>query len=487
MTDDLLKKNTINALFWKFAERFGISSVQFILQIILARLLTPNDYGMLSIMIIFTNLSNVFIQNGFNTALIQKKDTTNEDYSSVFWLTLIISLFLYCILFLISPIIASFYSMPEIIFPFRILSLLIIPGALNSIQIAVVSKKMNFKKIFQSNLFSIIISGIISIVLAYLNMGIWALVFQSLLNVMISTIIMWFTVQWRPLFIFELNRVKTLFSFGWKLLVSSLMETIYQDLSGLVIGKKYQSSTLGFYNRGKQFPQFITNAVNGAVQSVMLPAMSSIQENRIKIKNMMRRSINLSSYLMFPIMAGLAVIAKPLVTILLTEKWLFCVPYMQIFCLIFAFYPVHTCNLQTINAIGRSDIYLKLEIIKKGIGIFSLCIAVFCFNSPITIAMTDAFTTIISFFINAYPNRKLINYTYQEQLRDILPNFIISILMIIPLFFLQYIINSSLVLLFVQISLGIVIYILLSYITKNKSFMYILNTIIQMLKKQSVH
>ena len=195
MTDDLLKKNTINALFWKFAERFGISSVQFILQIILARLLTPNDYGMLSIMIIFTNLSNVFIQNGFNTALIQKKDTTNEDYSSVFWLTLIISLFLYCILFLISPIIASFYNMSEIIFPFRILSLLIIPGALNSIQIAVVSKKMNFKKIFQSNLFSIIISGIISIVLAYLNMGIWALVFQSLLNVMISTIIMWFTVQ----------------------------------------------------------------------------------------------------------------------------------------------------------------------------------------------------------------------------------------------------------------------------------------------------
>lgn len=477
MSNDSLKQNTINALFWKFSERFGISGVQFILQIILARLLTPGDYGMLSIMIIFVNLSNVFIQNGFNTALIQKKETTDEDYSSVFWLSLIISILIYACLFFIAPLIAMFYNMPKIIFPFRILSLMIIPGSLNSIQIAIVSKELDFKKIFKSNLLSIVISGTIGIILAYLKFGVWALVFQSLLNVLITSIVMWFTVKWRPMKIFDFDRVKILFSYGWKLLVSSLMETLYQDLSSLVIGKKYNSTTLGFYNRGKQFPQFLTNAVNGAVQSVMLPAMSSIQDNRKVVKNMMRRSIKLSSYLMFPIMAGLAIVAEPLIKVLLTEKWLFCVPYMQIFCFIFAFYPVHTCNLQTINAIGRSDIYLKLEIIKKAIGLFTLCIAVFCFDSPIVIAMTDSFTTVISFFINAYPNRILIGYSYKEQLSDILPNFCISILMIIPLFFLKYIINNSVILLVVQVILGMIIYIFISIITKNKSFFYILDIV----------
>lgn len=484
MDSNNLKIKTLSSVIWKFAERFGVSGVQFILQILLARLLNPSDYGMLSIMIIFTNLSNVFIQNGFNTALIQKKETTNEDYSSVFWLTLFISCLIYIILFLFAPQIASFYNMPKLILPFRVLSLMIIPGAFNSIQIAIVSKKMDFKKLFISNLLSIIISGIIGVLLAFNGKGIWALVFQNLSNVLITCLVMWFTVKWRPIFIFNFNKVKILFSYGWKLLISSLMETLYQDLSSLVIGKKYSSSTLGFYNRGKQFPQFITNAVNGAVQSVMLPAMSSIQENKVVVKNMMRRSITLSSYLMFPIMAGLAAIAEPLIVLLLTDKWLSCVPYIQIFCFTFAFYPVHTCNLQTINAIGRSDIFLKLEIIKKSIGIIILCISVFYFNSPIIIAISGALTTFISCFINAYPNRQLIDYSYQEQIKDILPNFVISILMIIPLYFLKYIFYNPLFLLITQIILGIIVYVLLSHITKNKSYSYILATIIDIINNR---
>lgn len=483
MSSNSLKQNTISALFWKFLERFGVSGVQFILQIILARLLSPDDYGVLSIMIIFTTLANVFIQNGFNTSLIQKKDVNNDDYSSVFWLSLLISIVLYGVLFALAPSLAYFYNMPQICFPFRVISLMIIPGALNSIQIAIVSKEMNFKQIFTSNLSSIIISGVIGVLLAYLGAGIWALVFQTLLNVLIACIVMWFTVKWRPSFSFDLKRVRVLFAYGWKLLVSSLLDTLYQDLSSLVIGKKYDSGTLGYYNRGKQFPQFLINSINGAIQSVMLPAISSIQDYKNQVKSMMRRSITLSSYIIFPVMVGLAVVAEPTVKILLTDKWLPCVPYMQIFCVSFAFYPVHSCNLQTINAIGRSDIFLKLEIIKKTIGIIALVIAVFCFDSPIAIAMTGIFTTFISCFINAYPNKRLINYSYIEQMRDILPNILLSCLMGILIYPILFLNLNALITLLIQVILGIFIYILLSIILKNDSFYYILNIIKEMLKR----
>ena len=475
MSNSSLKKNTISALFWKFLERFGVSGVQFILQIILARLLSPSDYGVLSIMIIFTTLANVFIQNGFNTALIQKQDVDNTDYSSVFLLTLFVSLAIYGMLYMFAPILASFYNMPQICSPFRVISLMIIPGALNSIQIAIVSKKMDFKKIFTSNVSSIIASGIIGILLAYLGAGIWALVFQTLFNVLISCIVMWFTVKWRPALIFDLKRVKSLFAYGWKLLVSSLIDTLYQDLSSLVIGKKYDSGVLGYYNRGKQFPQFIVNSINSTVQSVMLPAISSIQEYKNQVKSMMRRSITLSSYVIFPVMFGLAAVAEPTVKLLLTDKWLPCVPYIQIFCISFAFYPVHTCNLQTINAVGRSDIFLKLEIVKKAIGITVLGIAIFCFDSPIIIASSGIATTFISCFINAYPNKQLINYSYVEQMRDILPNFLLAgfmALLVYPILLLRL---SALITLLTQIIMGVSFYIILSIISKNDNFYYLLN------------
>lgn len=483
MDNASLKRNTLIALFWKFCERFGVSGVQFILQIILARLLTPNDYGMLSIMIIFVNLANVFIQNGFNTALIQKKDTIEEDYSSVFWISLLASIIIYLALFVFAPVISDFYKMTNFVKPFRIISLMIIPGALNSIQIAIVSKKMDFKKIFTSNLLSIIFSGIVGVVLAYLGFGVWALVFQTLLNVTIACIVMWFTVKWRPKILFNFYRLKLLFNYGWKLLLSSLLETLYQELSSLVIGKKFNSNTLGFYNRGKQFPQFLINAINGSVQSVMLPAMSSIQDKKDQVKNVMRKSIKLSSYVIFPIMVGLAVVADPLVKILLTDKWSQCVPYLQIFCFSFAFYPVHTCNLQTINALGRSDIYLKLEIIKKSIGIVVLAIAVFGFHSPIAIAMTGVFTTFTSCFINAYPNKKLINYSYIEQMKDILPNFILSCVMGVVVYPIIYLNMNSFIILVLQVIIGMLVYLGISFIFKIESFKYIYNTLISFIKK----
>lgn len=479
------KKLVFRGFVWKVLERFGVLGIQFVLQLVLARILTPEHYGALSMMIIFTSLANVFIQRGFNTALIQNKDENEDDYSSVFWITLIVAGIFYVILFFAAPYIASFYNMPDIVAPFRCLALILFPGAFNSIQLAKVSREFDFKKVFVSNLGAIITAGITGIVIALLGGGIWALVANNLVNVFVACIVMFFTVKWRPRFVIDFKRIKILFSFGWKLLVSGIIDTLYQDIRSLVIGKKYNSGTLGFYNRGKQFPQFIIGAVNGAVQSVMLPAMSVKQEKKNEVKQIMRRSISVSAYIIFPMMAGLAACASPIVSLLLTDKWLPCVPYMQIYCFTLAFYPVHSCNLQAINAIGRSDMFLKLELIKKAYGLLLLTLAVFCFDSPIAIALTGVITTFISCFVNSYPNKKLVGYSYFEQMKDILPAFVLSIFMAGCVYAIQFIGLNNILTLFIQVPVGVLVYIAGSKFFHLDGFDYVLNLVKSFIKKKS--
>ena len=465
------------AFMWKLLERFGVQGVQFILQIILARLLSPDHYGVLAIMVIFTTLANVFIQNGFNTALIQNKDVREEDYSSVLWVSVGISGVLYAVIFLCAPVIGSFYEMPELVTPLRVLALMLFPGALNSVQIAKVSREKDFRKVFFSNVGAIIVSGVAGIIIAYLGGGLWALVAQTMLNVIVATVVMQFTSGLKIHFSVDFNRIKILFAFGWKLLVSSLIDTLYQDLQGLVIGKKYDSATLGFFNRGKQFPQFLMNSINGAVQSVMLPVMSEKQDDKVQLKEMMRSSIAISSYIVFPMMAGLAGVAKPLVQLLLTDAWLPCVPYLQVYCLSFAFYPVHSCNLQAINAMGRSDIFLKLEIIKKSYGLIALVIAVFCFDSPLAIAMTGVFTGLISFFVNSFPNKKLIGYSYAQQARDILPSLLASLTMCAVVLCVGMLDMHPVILVVVQVFAGVLCYFVISVVFRLKPFMLVFDLI----------
>lgn len=474
------KKTISKAFLWKLLERFGVSGVQFVLQIVLARILDPEHYGVLSLMVVFTTLADVFIQKGFNTALIQNKDVTEEDYSSVFWVSLAVAGGLYGLLFAAAPLIASFYSMPDLVAPFRVLCLMLFPGALNSVQLAKVSREMDFKKVFYSNVGGILVSGFVGIGIALAGGGLWALVVQTMLNIVTACAVMCFTVKWKIRFVCNLHRVKVLFSYGWKLLASSLLETLYQDLRSLVIGKKYDSGTLGYYNRGKQFPQFVINSVNGAVQSVLLPAMSAEQDDKVKVKTMMRSSVMLSSYIIFPMMAGMAGVATPLIRLLLTEKWLPCVPYLQIYCFTLAFYPVHTSNLQAINAMGRSDIFLKLEIIKKLSGIACLTVAVFCFESPIAIALSGAFTTIYSCFVNAYPNRKMIDYSYSEQMRDILPSLLASLMMLAGVLAVQLLPLGDMMVLVLQVLVGVLLYVLLSVILKLTPYRMLL----EMLRKK---
>ena len=472
-------KSVLSGLIWKFGERFGVQVSLFVLQIVLARILDPEHYGVLSMMLIFTTLANVFIQRGFNTSLIQNEEVTEDDYSSVFWVTLLIAAVLYTALFASAPLIAAFYNMPDLVAPFRVLCLVLFPGALNSIQLAKISRNMAFKNVFYSNLTAILVSGAAGIAAALLGAGLWALVLQKLLNVLIACLVMWYTVKWRPRLVLNMQRVKVLFSYGWKLLVSGLIDTLYQDIRSLVVGKKYNSDMLAYYNRGKQFPQFIINAVDSSVKGVLLPSLSRYQNDREKLSTMMRTSITISSYIIFPVMAGLMGVAEPMVRILLTDKWLPCVPYMQIYCFTLAFHPVHSCNLQAINAIGRSDVFLKLEVIKKTIGIVSLVIAVICFDSPLAIAMTGIVTTLISCFINAAPNKKLVGYSYWQQLADILPAFLASSVMLGAVLLVSLLHLNSYATLLIQILVGIAVYILFSVVFRLKAFY----TILSMLKK----
>ena len=477
-------KSISQGLFWKLLERFGVQGVQFIVQIILARLLDPGHYGMLSIMVIFTTLANVFVQSGFNTSLIQSKELDEDDYSSVFWVSLGVAGILYAVIFVAAPGIASFYSMDEIVTPLRVLALMLFPGALNSIQVAKISRELNFKKAFASNVSAIIVSGIVGVFMAYSGTGLWALVGQSLANVFVSCIVMKFTVKLKLRFKCNLQRVKILFKFGWKLLVSSLIDTLYSDLYSLTIGKKYNNDTLGYYSKGRQFPQLIITSVNGAVQSVMLPVLSEKQDQKEQAKALMRTSMMMSSYIIFPMMAGLAAVATPLISLLLTDKWLPCVPYLQIYCFSMAFYPVHTCNLQAINAMGRSDVFLKLEIIKKSYGMALLIVALVFFDSPIAIVAMGILTTLISSFVNASPNRKLINYSYWEQVKDILPSFIMSLAMFCLVSWVGSLLTlHSIIVIIIQIAIGVTFYLVSSLIFKPEPFVALLNIVKNKLKK----
>ena len=484
MKNENIKNEVISSLIWKFLERIGTQGVQFIVSIILARLLLPSDYGVVSMILVFTAIANVFIQTGFSTSLIQKKDSDELDFSSVFYISLLIAAICYVILFFAAPIIASFYNMPAITSILRVISLTLFFGAINSVQNAKIAKEMKFKKLFLSSLVAILISGTTGVLMAYKGFGPWALVGQQIANSIATTIILWFTSSWQPKLMFSINRVKSLLSYGWKILCSALLDTIYQNIYNLVIGKFYSSSTLGNYNKGEQFPKLIAVNVDGAISSVMLPAYSKQQDRKDKLKKMVRRSIVTSSLLLFPMMFGLAAVAETVVKVLLKENWLGCVPFMQLLCIVYALYPINTANLQVIKALGKSDYFLKLEIIKKVIGLFALIVTLPF--GVLQMAIGQVLVAILSTFINAFPNRKLLNYNYFEQIKDLFPSLIISIIMFIIVYSFNFINLNMYILLIIQILVGVIIYFGLAYIFKLESLNYMIEILKSFSKKKEV-
>ena len=480
-----LKSSVISSLLWKFLERIGTQGVQFIVAIILARLLAPSDFGLIALVIVFVSIANVFVQSGLNTALIQKKNADNIDFSTVFYASLGLAGIIYGILFLCAPLIASFYNNQTALVPvIRVLGLMLLLGAVNSVQEAYVARNMMFKKLFYRSVGAIIPAGAIGVACAYMGLGVWALVAQQLFNSLLVCVIMWFTVKWRPSLAFSFDRWKKLFAFGWKLLCSALLDTVFRNLQNLIIGKFFSPADLGYYNRGDQFPNLIVNNINASVQSVMLPSFSSIQDDKVRLKNVARRAIATSSFVILPMMAGLAAVAEPLTLVVLGERWLPAVPFIQICCFSYAFWPIHTTNLSAINAVGRSDIFLKLEIIKKGLCLVALLLALCFMRSPIGIAAAAAVTSPLGAFINAHPNKKLLNYGYLEQMRDVLPSFVLSLIMGGGVYGLSKTIAFPAILQLVVLTIvGMVFYLLCARLFKLDCLVYIVQTLKDRKKK----
>lgn len=478
-----MKKNTVfSNLIWRFAERCGAQLVAFVVSVILARILDPDAYGTIALITVFTTILQVFVDSGLGNALIQKKESDDLDFSTVFFTNIVFCSVLYLGIFLCAPLISSFYERAEMTAYIRVLSLTVLISGVKNVQQAYISRHMMFKKFFFSTLGGTITAGTIGVIMALTGFGVWALVAQQVINLAIDTTILWITVKWRPCRKFSIDRLKSLFSFGWKLLVSSLLDTIYSDLRQLIIGKMYSSSDLAYYNQGKKFPQLVINNVNISIDSVLLPVMSNIQDDREHVRNMTRRSIKVSVYVMAPLMMGLAFCATPLVRLVLTDKWLPAVPYLRIFCITYMFYPIHTANLNAIKALGRSDLFLKLEIAKKVVGITLL------FSTMWFGVMAMAYSLLVSSalaqIINAWPNRKLLNYRYINQLKDILPGILLAIFMGICIYPIQMIGLPDVVTLTIQVALGAIIYIGGSIVLKLDSFQYLWEVVKSFLKRK---
>lgn len=473
--------NVINNFIWRFAERSGAQIVSFIVSIVLARILAPEDYGTIALVTVFTAVLQVFIDSGLGTALIQKKDADDLDFSSVFYFNFCICIILYVGMFIAAPYIAFFYEDRNLTSVVRVLSFTLVISGVKGIQQAYVSRNMLFKRFFFSTIGGTLFSAFLGVGMAYAGFGVWALVAQQLSNTAIDTLILWITVKWRPKKMFSWRRLKALLAFGWKLLVSALLDTAYNNLRNLIIGKMYSSTDLAFYNQGDKFPKVVVTNINTSIDSVLLPTMSSVQENRERVKQMTRRAIKTSTYVMAPLMMGLAFCAEPIVKLVLTDKWLPCVPFLRIFCITYMFWPVHTANLNAINAMGRSDWFLRLEIVKKITGMLILLSTMWF--GVMAMAYSLLLSSVLSQIINSWPNRKLLNYGYLEQVRDFAPGILLAVAMGACVYLLGFIPFPTVVTLLFQIVVGAIIYIGVSAILRLEEFEYLLDTIKNIIKR----
>jgi len=460
-----LKTKTIKGMFWSFSEIVSLQGINFVVQIFLARLLMPEDFGLIGMITIFIAVSQSLIDSGFTSAIIREKNITNTDYSTVFYFNLVISIVIYFILFFSSPLISSFYNEPRLVYIIRILSVVIIINAFGLIQRTILTREIDFKTQTKITFISSVLSGIVAVILAFLGLGVWALVIRQILMQLIQSLMLINHNKWIPSLSFDINSFKRLFGFGWKILVSGLINTLYQNIYYPIIGKFFSVTDLGFFTNAKKMNDIPSMATSQAVQKVSYPVLSQIQDNEKSLKNGFRKAIRNTTFINFPLMIGLAAIADPLIKLLIGEKWAPSIPYFQILCFTGMLYPLHALNLNILQVKGRSDLFLKLEIIKKIIGIISIIVVLFFGLGIIGLLWAEVFTNIISFFINSFYSKKMIDYSTRDQIKDIYPIFFASIIMAGITYSLTFFLDvRNIFLLLIQIPVAILIYITLSYI-----------------------
>lgn len=451
-----MKKNGIlGGIFWKLSERVLAQVVSFIVSIVLARILLPEDYGIVSIVIIFITFADVFVSSGFGTSLIQKKDADHLDFNSIFYSSLLVSIFIYIILWFVSPIIANFYNLPLLKSVIRIFSIRIIISAYNTVQHAYVSRNMQFKKFFLSTLFGTILSGVVGIIMAINGYGVWSLVAQYLTNTIVDSIILTFTIEWKPKLEYSLIRAKFLMKYGWKVLASDLSGTFFDQLRSLIIGKIYTPADLSYYNKGKQIPSLISDNLSVSIMSVLFPAFSNEGDNVARIKDMTKKATKVLCFISLPILFALSAMSKSIILILLTDKWFDSIIFMELLSITCAISMVSGVSLQCIKAVGRSDILLKLEIYKKPI--YLLLLVLGAFFGVKGIAVTGLMYAVYSGIINCVSMGKLINYSMIEQIKDVYKSMILGIIIFIFLYIINLLNVGNIATLIVQSVLAVVI------------------------------
>jgi O-antigen/teichoic acid export membrane protein len=476
MDNTELKSKTFSGLAWKLVENFGFQLVAFITQIVLARLLMPENYGIIALTIVFVSIANVFVQTGFSSALIQKESVNEIEYSSVFFAGMILSVSLYLVLYTVAPHISAFYSEPSLNLVLRIQSLSIILAGFSSVQNAIIARDLEFKKVFWYKMVAVLFQGGSGILLALLGFGVWALVISNIIYSTLIALSLWIVVKWRPKFLFSFSSLKNIFPFSSRLLLMNLLNNLTNSFKSLIIGKSFDSTSLGFFNRGNSIPTLLMVNIDGAISSVMFSSLSKCQNDKERFITAYRRSISTSVYIIFPIMLGLVVIAEPLTIVLLTEKWLPSVPFLRISSIICMTWPF-ALSYHAFNAMGKSDVSLKLNILS----IFVTLILMFASIQfgVYAVVFSSLIGSLVWMVAGVYLLKRIIGYDYRHQFYDVIPSFLLSLAMAGIVYASGTIINGTIAKLFIQISLGVGLYLGGSFLLKIEPFRYLLNIFLQ--------
>lgn len=461
---DSLKQKAAKGILWSTVERFSVQGVQFVIMIVMARLLTPYDYGIIGMLAIFIAVAQSLIDSGFSQALIRKQDRTDVDNNTVFYFNIVVSALLYLVLYVSAPFVADFYDTPQLCPVMRVVCLGIVFNSFAVVQRALLTIRIDFKTQAKAALTAAATSGIVGIVMAWHGFGVWSLVVQQLLNLGVNTGLLWLLSNWRPRLVYSWRSFHELFAFGSKLLASGLLDTVYRNIYPIVIGKLFSASSLGHYTRAHQFSEFPSSNVTGIIQRVTYPVLCEIQNDDVRLANIYRKFLKLSAFAIFPLMAGLAAVAGPFVNIMLGSQWGFCGQLLQVICFSMMWYPVHSINLNLLQVKGRSDLFLRLEVIKKILGV-----AVLCVTAPFGLMVMcygQIFSSLVSLVINTYYTGKLINVGFVRQMRDLLPTTILCLIMFTLILLVNHFIGNDVVELCTGIVVGVVFYSLSSRVFK---------------------
>ncbi len=478
---DSLKSKTIKGTSWSFIDSIAGQGITFLVGLVLARLLTPEDYGLIGIILIFVSVFNSIVDSGFSNALIRKNDATDRDYNTVFVSNMVVSVVLCLALFLGAPVIADFFERPQLDVLLKVMSCIVVINALAIIQRTLFVKQVDFKTQTKISLISSITSGVVGIGMAFYGFGVWSLVGQQISRQTLNTLFLWLYSKWRPRIEFSTESFKELFGFGWKLLVSGLIDAVWKEIYQVVIGKCYSPATLGQYTRAHQFGSICSSNLTIIIQRVSYPVLSSIQDDKIRLKSGYKRIIKISMLLSFVLTLGMAGVAESMMLVLVGEQWLPAVPLLQILCFSMMMYPLHSLNLNMLQVQGRSDLFLRLEIIKKCVAVIPLMLGIFIGIYYMLIG--SVFTGFFAYYLNAYYSGPALNYSIREQIRDILPSFGVAITMALSVYAMSFIPMTPFLLLPLQIIVGAIITVTLCKVTKLEEYVELKGIAKDMLNK----